>query len=187
MTISKIIKKARDSAELTQDGLALAIGKSNTFIWNLESGKRPTMEVATLEKLCAVLNINFIATYNLWQRELNPSRADIIKEHNVEYSTSIEPVARLSLDNAQKQGIIPPRLPVGVVELIVGELTSNGEGSYTMEQVRNAYVNVRDSNPLIHTQCEICEAMCSPALSEQDLEEILAILQFKIDKKESNP
>ena len=179
--LSEIIEAARNKKGWTREQFAEKLDKDYMTVYRQETNRKSFGD-ETLQKACQLLGLDFRDMLQLKKPMLK------IKEEDApSYLSEIERSALKSLDNAQKQGIIPPRLPVGVVELIVGELTSNGEGSYTMEQVRNAYVNVRDSNPLIHTQCEICEAMCSPALSEQDLEEILAILQFKIDKKESNP
>lgn len=59
MTIGEYVKKVREDKDITQRGLALKAGVSNSTISNLESGMRiPGVEI--LEAIARALNVDFI-------------------------------------------------------------------------------------------------------------------------------
>lgn len=183
--IGKTVKLRREKLGYTQSQLADILKITVQSIGYYERGERIPSD-ARLEEICTVLQLSH-GEYVRLLSEKHPSHSETFGEPFSVGSTECERDAKNILDIAQKQGIIPSRLPAGVVRLIVGELVSiNRErGKHTMDQVKRAYEKVRESNPSINYQCEICELMSNPAISEQDLREILAILHLKTERIDS--
>lgn len=68
MTLSKLIKIHRKSANLTQKELADLSGLGKTVIFDIENGKE-TIKYATLMKILGVLNVKLKAESRLFKKE----------------------------------------------------------------------------------------------------------------------
>ena len=174
--LSKIIEAARDKKGWTREQFAEKLNKDYMTVYRQETNRKPFGD-ETLQKACQLLGLDF--------RDMLQLKKPMLKVKEGEapsYSSEIERAAKNVLDIAQKRGMIPEKLPEGIVSLIITEVCRHDKKSSTLEDVRKAYQTLKESDPRLNEQCEIWELMLGPAISQHDLAEIKVLLTLKADR-----
>jgi transcriptional regulator with XRE-family HTH domain len=73
------LRKAREEAGLTQDGLAKQLGETQSFISKVERGER-RLDVVELRAFCRALKIPFPAFVNKLHRAISASERSTCKK-----------------------------------------------------------------------------------------------------------
>lgn len=172
-SLGKMIKEARLAKGWTQEELAAKLGKKYITIYRQESDKDEFGD-DTLKKACNLLGLDYRQMLAL----KHPNHAAVFREQKTLYDSQTKKAIDKAQERGYKNGGIPKVLPDGIIQRL------GGGGPYrSIRAVRQAYEELKSSDPAIAVKCEICELLESGEISDEQLVEVLRFIRFTASKE----